>query len=71
MNRRRSDNTMAKSKRTNNDLQNMTHKSKDRVTQTPLKTGDEPGAPGRVSSSCSTSGTRRVILVTNPLKSHE
>jgi hypothetical protein len=27
--------------------------------------------PGRVSSSCSTSGTRRVNLVTNPVKSHE
>ena len=26
---------------------------------------------GRVSSSCSTSGTRRVILVTNPVISHE
>ena len=30
-----------KSKRTNNDLQNISHKTKDRVTQTPLKTGDE------------------------------
>ena len=28
-----------KDKRTNNDLQNTTHKSKDRVTQTPLKIG--------------------------------
>jgi hypothetical protein len=27
---------MAKSKKTNNDLQNITHKTKDRVTQTPL-----------------------------------
>jgi hypothetical protein len=37
--RRRSDNTMPKEKykRTNNDLQN-THKTKDRVTRTPLKT---------------------------------
>ena len=28
-----------KDKRTNNDLQNITHKTKDRVTRTPLKTG--------------------------------
>ena len=28
-----------KGKRTNNDLQNATQKSQDRVTQTPLKTG--------------------------------
>ena len=31
INRRRADNTMAKRKRTNNDLQNITHKTKDRV----------------------------------------
>jgi len=37
--RRRTDTTMAKRKRTNNDLQNNTQKSKDRATQTPLKTG--------------------------------
>ena len=37
-----------------------THKIKDRVTQTPLKTGDELRCTGRVSSSCSTSGTSRV-----------
>ena len=28
-------------KRTNNDLQNFTHKTEDRVTRTPLKTGGE------------------------------
>ena len=32
VNRRRTENTMAKRKRTNNDLQNITHKTKDRVT---------------------------------------
>jgi hypothetical protein len=48
-----------------------THKTKDRVTRTPLKTGGELRCPGRVSSSCSTSGTRRVNLVTNPVLSHE
>ena len=36
MNRRRTDNTMAKRKRTNDDLQNTTLKTKDRVTRTPL-----------------------------------
>jgi hypothetical protein len=30
-----------KYKRTNNDRQTITHKTKDRVTRTPLKTGDE------------------------------
>ena len=42
-----------------------THKTKDQVTRTPLKTGGELGYSGRVSSSCSTSGTRRVNIVTN------
>jgi hypothetical protein len=39
---------MAKRKRTNNDLQNIHIKTKDRVTRTPLKTGDELGCSGRV-----------------------
>ena len=47
-----------------------THKTKDRVTRTPLKTGGELGFSGRVSSSCSTSYTRRVNLVTHPVISH-
>jgi hypothetical protein len=42
-----------------------THKTKDRVTQTPLKTGGKLRCTGRVGSSCSTSGIRRVNLVTN------
>jgi len=41
-----------------------THKTKDRVTRTPLKTGGELRCSGRVGSSCSTSGTCRVTLVT-------
>ena len=41
-------------KRTNNDLQNMTHKTKDRVTRTPLQIGSELRCPGSVSSSWST-----------------
>jgi hypothetical protein len=36
---RRTDNTIAK--RTNTDLQNITYKTKDRVTRTPLKTRGE------------------------------
>jgi hypothetical protein len=48
-----------------------TYKTKDRVTRTPSKTGDELRCSGRVSSSCSTSGTRRVNLVTNPVISRE
>jgi hypothetical protein len=48
-----------------------THKIKDRVTRTPLNTGGELRCSGRVSSSFSTSGTRRVNLVTNPVISHE
>jgi len=55
----------------NNDLQNTTLKTNDRVTRTPLKTGDELRCSGRVNSSCSTSGTRRVTLVTNPVISHK
>ena len=58
-------------KRTNNDLQNTTHKNKDRATGTLLKTRGEHRCSGRVVSPCSTSGTRRVTLVTNPVISHE
>jgi hypothetical protein len=50
---------------------NHTYKTKDRVTRTPLKTGGELGCSGRVGSSCSTNGTRRVNLVTNPVISRE
>ena len=48
-----------------------TYKTKDRVTRTPLKTGGERKCSGRVSSSCSISGTRRINLVTNPVISRE
>ena len=48
-----------------------THKAKDRVTRTPLNTGGELRCTGRVGSSCPTSGTRRVNLVTNPVINHE
>jgi hypothetical protein len=44
-----------------------THKTKDRITRTPVKLGGgELRCSGRVGSSCSTSGTHRVNLVTNP-----
>ena len=59
-----------KYERTNNELQNTTHKRKDRVARTPLKLGDELRCSGRVSSSFSTSGTRRANLVLNPVISH-
>ena len=48
-----------------------TYRPKDRVTRTPLKIGGEFRCSGRVGSSCSTSGTRRVNLVTNPVISRE
>jgi len=57
--RKKTDNTMAKS--TNNDLQNITQNTKDRVTRTLLKTGGKLGCFGGVSNSCSSSGTCRVI----------
>jgi len=41
-----------KKKKVKNDLQNITHKTKDRVTRTPLKTEGELRCFGRVSSSC-------------------
>ena len=58
-------------KRTNNDLQNTTQKTSIRATRTPLKTGGELRCSGRVGSSCSTSDSRRVTLVTKPVVSHE
>ena len=48
-----------------------THKTKYRVTRTPLKTGGELRRSGRVDSSASSSDTRRVNLVTNPVISYE
>jgi hypothetical protein len=48
-----------------------THKAKDQVTRTPEKTDGELRCSRGVSSSCSTSGTCRVIVVTNPVISYE
>ena len=46
-------------------------KTKKIATQTPLKTGSELRCSRKVSSSCSTNGTRRCTLNTNPLINHE
>jgi len=59
--------SMTKRKKRNNELRNTTQKSKDRATQTPLKTRGELMCFGRVSNSSSTSGTCRVTIVTNIL----
>ena len=48
-----------------------THKTKDRVTRTSLKTDGELRCSGKVSSSCSTSDTLRVNLDTNTVIIHE
>ena len=64
-------NTMAKRKRANSKLQNTTQITIDRATQTSLQTGDELRCSGRVGSSCPTSDTRRITLVTNPMITHE
>ena len=48
-----------------------THKTKDRVTRATPKTGGELMSCGKISSSCSISGTHRVNLFTNPEISHE
>jgi hypothetical protein len=65
----RTDNTMAKRKRTNNDLQNITQKTKDRATHARQieKNGGELRSFRRVSSSFSTCGTCCVNLIIPPL----
>jgi hypothetical protein len=70
---RRTDNTMAKRKvqKCKQRSTKHTYKTTDRVTRTPLKTGGEFRGSVRESSSCSTSGTRRVNLVTTTVISHE
>jgi hypothetical protein len=51
-----------KNQRTNNDLQNITQKTKDQATWTSLKTGSELGCSGKVGSSWSTSDTCPVTV---------
>ena len=60
-----------KYKRTNNDLQNITQKSKVRVTMNLTKIWGELRCSRRVGSSCSTSGTCHVTLITNSVMSAE
>ena len=55
---RKKDNT------TNSDLQNITHKIKDRVTRTSLKTEDKLRLSGRVSSSFST----KYVIIFSPFQ---
>ena len=45
---RKTDNTMAKRKSRNKDLQNNTQKTENQATYTPLKTGSELGCTGNV-----------------------
>ena len=47
-----------------------THKTKARVTRTPLKTVGELSCSGRVGSSCSTSGTHSSNIDNNPVITH-
>ena len=54
-----------KDKRTNNDLQNTTHTTKDWATRTLLRAGYELRCSGRVNSSCSTSDTCHVTIKGN------
>jgi hypothetical protein len=63
---------MSKEKRTANDIEITTlqNKIEQHATQTPLKTGSKLRCSEWVSSSCSTSGTRRVAFVTSPMLSH-
>ena len=58
-------------KKRNNDQQNTTQKTKDRTTPIHLNNWDERMRSGRVSSFYSTSGNRRVNLVTHQVISHE
>ena len=65
---------MTKKKKIQKDKQRSTkhaHKTNDRDTRTPLQTGGELRCSGRVISSSSTSDTRRVNLVVDPVISHE
>ena len=62
--------TMANRQMTINDLQITAMKTKDRGTWTQPKTGNELRCSGRVSSSCSISGTRHLTVVKTSVISH-
>ena len=56
----------------NNDLQNIAHKTRDRVSNTNLpKNRGKLMCSGKVRSFCSINGARRVTLAKRPVKSHE
>ena len=55
---------MAERKKTNNDLQNITQKNKDRATRFSIKNMGELRYPGRVRSYCSTGDTRDCQICT-------
>ena len=57
-------------KKTNNDLQNTAQKTKDWVKRIPINLEVLFRCSGRVGSSSSASGTRRVTLVTNSIINH-
>ena len=59
------------SKRTHNDLQNTTQKTKDQVIRTQLKCGDGLGCSGKAGIFFPTSGICRVTLIANPVISLE
>jgi hypothetical protein len=65
------ENKMVKRKRTNNDLQNILQKTKDRATRTPIQIRGALMCSGRVGSSCFICDTRRVTLFTNTMIRHE
>ena len=64
---------MAKTKRTKGQttIYKTLHRKLKIEQRIPQKTEDELGCFGRVTNSCSTCGTRRVVLVTNPVISNE
>jgi type II secretory pathway pseudopilin PulG len=64
---RRKTHWQKKDKRTKNDLQNTTQKTKDRAKRTTPKIGGDIVCSERKSSSCSTSNTRRLTLVKIPV----
>ena len=72
---KKTNNTMAKRKSTPKKNKQRstkhTHKTKNLVTRTPLKTGVELGCFGSVNSSCSIGGTRRVNLITRQTTTHK
>jgi len=65
------DNTMTKANKDKQRYTKLDIETNDRATRTPLKIGSELRCSSRVNSSCSTSDTRRVILVTKPVISHQ